>query len=54
MAKPGNFGHCRGGALHKCHHLALQVDEEGAQMPPNNDIDSTVGDVGLVERHGAP
>ena len=52
--KPGDFGHCLGDALRKCHHHALQEDEEGVQTPPNNDIDITVGDAGLVERHGAP
>ena len=29
MVKPGDFGHCRGDALRKCCHLALQLDEEG-------------------------
>ena len=54
MVKPGDFCHCRGGALRKCFHLALRVDEERACTPPNDDLDSTVRDVGLVERHGAP
>ena len=54
MVKPGNFGHCQGDALRKFHPLDLQVDEEGVQTPPTNDIGSTVRAVGLVERHGAP
>ena len=29
MVKPGSLSHCRGDALRKCCHLALQVDEEG-------------------------
>ena len=52
--KPGDFGHCQGDTLYKCCHQALQVDKEGVQMPPANDLDSTVGDGCLVERHGTP
>ena len=51
MLKPGDFGHCRGDALRKCHHLDLQVDGEGFWTSPTDDLDGTVGDVGLVERH---
>ena len=54
MVKQGNFCHCRGNDLHECHHLALQVEEEGIKTPLTNDIDSTIGDVGLVDHHGAP
>ena len=54
MLKPGNFFHFQSNALRKCRHLALQVDEEGVQTPPTNDIDSTIGYVVLVERHGTP
>ena len=54
MAKPGNFGNCRGDTLRKCRHLALQVDEEDVQTLPTNDLDSAVRDVGLVECYGAP
>ena len=54
MVKPGDFCHFQGDALRKCCFLALQVDEEGAQPLPNDDLDSTVRNVGLVERHGVP
>ena len=29
----------------------LEVDEEVVLMPPNDDLDSTVGDIGMVKSH---
>ena len=54
MVKLGNFCHCQGDTLCQCIHLDLQVYEESVQTPPTNDLDITIRDVGLVDRHGAP
>ena len=54
MVKPRNFCHLRGNALRKCRHLALQIDVEGVRTTPTDDLDSTIGDVGLLERHVDP
>ena len=42
-----------GDFLGECGDLPLEVDQEGAQPPSSNDLDGAVGDMGLVEGHGA-
>ena len=54
IVKPYNFCHCRGKAFCKYFHLALQVHWEGVRTPPADNLDVNIGDVVLVERHGAP
>ena len=39
--------------LGECGNLPLEVDREGVRPPSSDDLDGAVGDMGLVEGHGA-
>ena len=48
MYEPGYRRHGLGDPLGECGDLPLEVDQEGVQPPFSNDLDSAVGDTGLV------
>ena len=53
MHEPGYRRNGLGDPLGECSNLPLEVDQEGVQPPSSNDLDGAVGDMGLVEGHGA-
>ena len=53
MYEPGYQRHGLGDPLGECGDLTLEVDQEGVRPPSSDDIDGAVGDMGLVEGHGA-
>ena len=53
MHEPWYRRHGFGDPLGECGDLPLEVDQEGVRPPSSNDLDGAVGDMGLVEGHGA-
>ena len=53
MYEPGYRRHGLGDPLDECGDLPLEVDQECFRPPSSNDLDCDVGDMGLVEGHGA-
>ena len=53
MYEPGYRRHGLGDPLGECGDLLPEVYQEGVWPPSSNDRDGAVGDMGLVEGHGA-
>ena len=53
MYEPGYRRHGLGDPLGECGNLPLEVDQDGVRSPLSDDLDGAVGDMGLVEGHGA-